>query len=142
MRPHTKQLIIQIYWSISALFSICNGGSLPTIAFKDLLLNKPELVMDQNGQIGPLVVTNLGLKYQNAVEKLIQKAPECLGQYPKLPIMPLSDGSFRTTFASETGERPECLDSELKAISETFDMVDKAVSSVIEGKVIHFVIQS
>jgi hypothetical protein len=65
----------------------------------------------------------------------------------------MNDGSLRMTFASGTGNYPDCLSEEMEIISNTFDQVDQIVSDIIEvvvgnelkykiGKTIHDLIDS
>ena len=44
----------------------------------------------------------------------------------------MNDGSLRTTFASGTGNYPDCLSEEIEIMSNSFDQVDQIVSDIIE----------
>jgi hypothetical protein len=44
----------------------------------------------------------------------------------------MNDGSLRMTFASGTGNYPDCLSEEMEIMSNTFDQVDQIVSDIIE----------
>ena len=44
----------------------------------------------------------------------------------------MNDGSLRTTFASKTGEYPDCLSEEMEIMSKTFNQVDQIVNNIIE----------
>ena len=134
-------LVLQFYFWI--LFS--NGEEiLPSISFKDLKSSSDfseinaENFKDTGHKIGAFVVSQMDDSYQKAVENFYKNAPDCLKKHSdKLPNLKMNDGSFRTTFANQIGQEEnfhlECLDSEIKTISEYFDTVDSFVTKLIES---------
>ena len=123
---------VLILMSINLLI---NGKELPKIDLKNKNSEKL-LVRDEASQIGAFVVTNLGPKYQESLQSFWENAPACLEKYGDLPRIEMLDGSIRTTFASEkSGQGPDCLENEVKVISEAFNLVDKTVVNIIEGKI-------
>ena len=137
-------LVLQFYFWI--LFS--NGEEiLPSISFKDLKSSSDfsetssisaENFKDSGHKIGAFVVSQMDDSYQKAVENFYKNAPDCLKKHSdKLPNLKMNDGSFRTTFANQIGQEEnfhlECLDSEIKTISEYFDTVDSFVTKLIES---------
>lgn len=117
-----------LFFSIST----CHCSTLPSIEFPHL---KNGLVRDTRNKIGAFVITHMEDKYQNAVRRLFSEAPECLGSHPGLPRLELNDGSYRTTFATMTGQEGslECLTGPMEVIEEAFDLVDDLVAEVIQN---------
>jgi len=78
-----------------------------------------------------LIVTDLSENYQLALDSLIQDAPECLTGLQHLPKTRMSDGSERTTYATEDATFPSCLNM-MSHLTETFDEVEQAVSALVQ----------
>ena len=139
-------LFLQFYFILN--FGI-NGEEilLPSISFKDLSISSgseteisAENFKDSGHKIGAFVVSNMDDSYRKAVENFYKNAPDCLKKHnKKLPNLKMNDGSLRTTFANQMGEKEEiqleCLDSEIETISEYFDTVDNFVTRLIESVV-------
>ena len=97
---------------------------------------KLQQVQDQGRKIGAFIVkTPEDHEYKKAIEEFYAKAPKCVTQDKSLPNLEMSDGSFRTTFATETTSDLdlECLSSELKVMNGVFDQVDDLVSQLIQS---------
>ena len=98
-----------------------------------------EQVQDEGGKVGAFIVKTSQPEYAKAIEEFHANAPKCLGEQNSLPKLEMSDGSFRTTFATETSaseslESLECLASELQVMNSVFDQVDQLVSDFIQSQ--------
>ena len=92
-------------------------------------------VQDQGRKVGAFIVKTTKDDYENAIEKFHANAPKCIVKDKSLPTLEMSDGSLRTTYATETSGASDfkCLSSELKVMNKVFDQVDDLVSTLIQS---------
>jgi hypothetical protein len=140
---------------IALLLPLCFGLALssssspmPFVSFSSLneaVLSKNnnlDFLRDDGGKLGAFVVTDLpaGHAYDKGVSELRETAPRCLDE-SHLPVIELTDGSTRTTYATESAEFPDCIGDTMDVLSWVFDDVEALVSDLIEvaaGKQLFF----
>merc|ERR1712038_1994137 len=115
-----------------------NAEGIPNISLKELksLVQTPssdalQALKDEGGRISALIVDGLGAKYNQAVLDLIENGPDCMSQLPETETneLQMTDESNRMTYATMEGKFPDCFG--LQPLSEAFDEIDRALSSVI-----------
>ena len=124
-------------FKIIVSITVIQAEALPNI---DINTDHLELehVQDEGGKVGAFIVRTSEPEYAKSIEEFYANAPQCLGEQNSLPKLEMSDGSFRTTFATETIaseplESLDCLASELKVMNRVFDQVDHLVSDFIQS---------
>ena len=128
-------------FSLSIPSNISTQNKIPKINLQDLqkLLRNTknssgfdlDILKDGGGNLGVIEIASLGLDYRNALKKLHENAPSCIGSVKsKVPgKIPLPDGSYRTTYATTTKTYLDCLDMDL--LSQKFDEIDKTIIKVL-----------
>jgi len=111
---------------------------IPTISLEDLktVVRNPSAsaiidLKDGGGKISALVIDGLGDGYDKAMKNLITNGPKCMSHLKESEIisLPMTDESNRMTYATMDGKFPDCFG--LQPLSEAFDEIDSAISSVL-----------
>jgi hypothetical protein len=130
--------VLKVTACLALAFAAANAA-VPKITFANLqkVSNSKHLLhslRDDGGRISAFAVTGLPASdYRSKLEGLRSKSEVCIGEDESLPIMELSGGSTRRTYATEDDEYPKCIRSEAETVARTFDAVGMAVSRAIEA---------
>ena len=144
-------IMISTYYSLFALCLVQTTFSLsiPSVISTDVEIPKVELnellallstdknvfplgldvLKDGGGNLGVVEIANLGFDYQNALKNLVENAPHCFETSKDTRRILLPDGSYRTTFATTNRTYLDCL--HMDALSQTFDVIDSAMTEVL-----------
>jgi len=88
---------------------------------------------DDGGNLGIIEISGLGSDYKNALKKLQNTAPTCIGNTKnRIPRkIPMPDGSYRKTYATTSKTYLDCLDMDV--LSQAFDAIDSAMMKVLKN---------